>query len=170
LGYAAFVIKNEKKSFLSNPQILELPLFTLKVPKWWTLEMTTDNQIQFKRTDTSYDWKAYFTWSDLTEKLTAVELLVQHIHKQKIMLDPEESIKAPAQKIYNHLAKFAEFSDLAHVENTGTKDESERIYFDAYLVTLKSGKYFYCYSESSVLNGCVEGPFFEEAMLQLNLN
>ena len=61
LTYSMIIIKNEKKTYLKNAKIYNFHQFQLKVPTWWTeLPVEVKNLIQFERTDTRYDWKAFF--------------------------------------------------------------------------------------------------------------
>ena len=58
---------------------------------------------------------------------------------------------------------------MVRLEGTATQEQTERLYYDAFLVReIKSGHYLYAESKSSILNGLVEGPYFEEVMLRLD--
>ena len=51
-----------------------------------------------------------------------------------------------------------------------TAYRKERLYYDAFLIReIKSGFYLYAESKSSVLNGLVEGPYFEAVMTRMEL-
>ena len=60
-----------------------------------------------------------------------------------------------------------------HLEGSATEEEGEgeRIYFDAYLVHHPEKKcVLYAESKSTILNGPVEGPYFEECLKKLTVS
>ena len=59
---------------------------------------------------------------------------------------------------------------MVRLEGTATADRAERLYYDAFLIrNLKTGSFLYAESKSSILNGLVEGPYFEAVMTGMEL-
>lgn len=170
--YTLRVIKNEKRNYLDNSQTIIFKNFILLTPRWWTLIPTeSENTISFKRTDTRYDWEARFAWLEEKSELDLIELFKEKIHARNILFDEENSvIHNPSDFIEKDLIKSGRF-EMVRLEGTATADRMDRMYYDAFLIReLSTGHYLYAESKSSILNGLVEGPYFEEVMLRLQLN
>lgn len=162
LAYAAWVIKKEKKTFLENPISYKIGPFLLYVPKWWSPINDEKNQLLFERKDTKYEWVANFTLiRKPSDFINLDRLLIDFVKEKKILFDPE-STDINFKKNLNDL-------ELIEVGGTATQDEIERIYYE--IAFLKSNKYILiCESKSSVLNGAVEGPYFEEVVKRIKLS
>lgn len=167
--YTLRVIKNEKTNYLKNAKKIIFKNFILLVPTWWG-EIPQDNadEICFKRLDTNYDWEARFKWCEETSDKNIIELFKEKIVERKILFDEENSvIHNPSDFQDKPLIQSGEF-EMVRVEGTATSDRFERLYYDAFLIRhTQSGHYLYAESVSSVLNGLVEGPYFEEVMRQM---
>ncbi len=160
LVYAAWAIKKEKNTFLDNPIPYQLGSFLLKIPKWWTLIDDKKNQLIFERTDTKYDWAATFSLVKETPEFSTLDqLLIDFVKEKKIIFDPESSDISFKTNLAN--------LELIHVGGTATQDEIERIYYDIALIKSKKD-IIICESRSSVLNGAVEGPYFEEVIKMIS--
>ena len=61
------------------------------------------------------------------------------------------------------------FKSFVRVEGTCTEKKIYRFYYDIMIGVLENDQTLWCQSKSSVLNGCVEGPFFEEALKNLKV-
>lgn len=169
--YTMRVIKNEKRNYLENSQEIVFKNFKLFTPKWWSLlPIEKENEIVFKRLDTRYDWEARFIWSELSSPKEIIELFKEKIHERKILFDEENSvIHNPSDFREKDLIKSGNY-EMVRLEGTATADRAERLYYDAFLIRhLHTGHYLYAESKSSILNGLVEGPYFEEVMLRLSL-
>ncbi len=169
--YTLRVIKNEKTNYLKHAKKIIFKNFILLVPTWWgEVPQDNDDEICFKRLDTNYDWQASFKWFEETSEKDIIELFKEKIVERKILFDEENSvIHNPSDFQDKPLIKSGEF-EMVRVEGTATTDRYERLYYDAFLIRhLKSGHYLYAESVSSVLNGLVEGPYFEEVMRQIAL-
>ncbi len=167
--YTMRVIKNEKKNYLENAKKINFKKFQLLVPQWWgEVKTDSDNELLFKRLDTRYDWEAKFIWSEVSSDLDIIELFKVKIHARKILFDEDSSvIHNPSDFQKKDLIASKEF-EMVRIEGMATADRSERLYYDAFLIReLSTGHYLYAESRSSVLNGLVEGPYFEEVMLRL---
>lgn len=61
------------------------------------------------------------------------------------------------------------FQEVIRVEGKASQNVIKRIYYDIYLMRAQDDKgYFIFESWSSVLNGLVEGPYFEESLSELS--
>ncbi len=168
--YTMRVIKNEKKNYLENAKTISFKKFKLLVPSWWGEVPSTDtNELIFKRLDTRYDWEARFIWNEEKTNLDISELFKEKIHARQILFDEDSSvIHNPSDFQKKDLIASNEF-EMVRIEGTATAERSERLYYDAFLIReLSTGHYLYAESKSSVLNGLVEGPYFEEVMLRLS--
>lgn len=167
------VIKNEKKNYLKDPQEIYFKYFKLLTPRWWGLsssQIETPDEIIFKRLDTRYDWEARFIWSEKKSDKDIIELFKEKIFQRKILFDEDHSvIHNPSDFEEKDFIKSGRF-EMVRLEGPATFNAEERLYYDAYLIReLKTGYYLYAESRSSILNGLVEGPYFEEVMLRLEI-
>lgn len=169
--YTMRVIKNEKKNYLENAQDILFKEFKLITPRWWSVvDSGSEEELLFKRLDTRYEWEARFIWCTIPDQKNIIELFKEKIHARNILFDEENSvIHNPSDFREKDLIKSGLY-EMVRLEGTATEDRSERLYYDAFLIrNLKSGQYMYAESKSSILNGLVEGPYFEEVMLRLTL-
>jgi hypothetical protein len=167
--YTMRVIKNEKRNYLENAREIIFKNFKLLTPRWWSSVPTeSENEICFKRLDTRYDWEARFIWITEKSEKNLIELFQEKIHDRRILFDEESSvIHNPSDFSEKDLIKSGRF-EMVRLEGTATADRAERLYYDAFLIReIASGNYLYAESKSSILNGLVEGPYFEEVMLRL---
>lgn len=170
--YTMRVIKNEKRNYLANSQEVFFQNFKLLTPKWWSLlPKENENEIVFKRLDTRYDWEARFIWNEKSSDQDIIELFKEKINERKILFDEENSvIHNPSDFREKDLIASGKY-EMVRLEGTATADRMDRLYYDAFLIRhLETGHYLYAESRSSILNGLVEGPYFEEVMIRLSLN
>ena len=161
--YAAFVIKNEKKDAVNRGIPLSFHGFTFAIPCWWTATTKSDDFITYERTDTRYDWKACFHWlPSETIKEDPQSIFEKMTTKRNIVLDHETAvIKVPTMLIDLNNQGI----EALRVEGTATEDNEHRIYYDAFVFKGSDG-YLFMESRSSILNGLLEGPFFEQCLLK----
>lgn len=160
LAYAAWVIKKEKKTFLKYPITYKIGPFILNIPKWWSPINEEKHRLIFERRDTKYEWACTFSWiKKPTDFKSLDKILIDFVKEKKILFDPESSdINFKAN--LNNL-------ELVEVGGTATEDEIERIYYE--IAILKANQdILICESKSSVLNGAVEGPYFEEVIKRIS--
>ncbi len=169
--YTMWVIKNEKKNYEKEGTNINFKFFSMLIPKWWSkIETNNPNIISFQRADTRYEWQANFIWNDVSSNKDLHELFVDHIKERKIIFDSDSSI------VYNpndfksgELISSGQF-EMLRLEGTATEDAQNRLYYDAFLIrNKKTHQYLYAESKSSVLNGLVEGPYFEEVVLRIKI-
>ncbi len=168
------VIKNEKNTFLETAVSFPYKHFNLLIPSWWTQTLNEENTIAFERVDTRYDWKATFTWmpfSNEDQSLTLEDKAKELIIKRKILFDLDTgAILNPADFI-NHPALSKEGVSMLRIEGTATEDEVDRVYYDAFILRDEKARgHLFCESRSSVLNGLVEGPYFEEVIMRIEVS
>jgi len=171
MAYTAITIKKEKKVFLQNLKKYVLRGFKIATPSWWSQVESGENELVFKRTDTSYDWVAKFSITSNDDDLSIEELLVKKIKEKKVLFDEESSEIPSPERIERefNLGSNKDF-EIARVEGTATTDEFDRLYLDlAIMRNKKRDLVLLCESKSSVLNGGVEGPYFEEVIKQISV-
>ena len=105
----------------------------------------------------------------MKEYLTNKELktaFAEIIKDKQIVFDSDTSdVKNPSDFKAHQIFKDEE-PDMIRVEGTATQDMQDRIYYDAFLIRdIKQKGFLFCESRSSILNGMLEGPYFEEVLL-----
>jgi len=147
-AYATYAIKNEKEWAKKNEVAFQLKDLFFNTPAWWTVLNENQNSIQFHRTDTNYDWKATCQLLKTQEK-NLQKFAIEKLNQEKILFDLE-------------CTDITTEDNSLRIEGTATKDDEKRLYLDIYLVQNNKNDLYYFESRSSILNGCVEGPYFEE--------
>ncbi|WP_372652529.1 hypothetical protein [Halobacteriovorax sp.] len=171
--YSMIAIKEEKQAYVDNAKEFELKNFLFFLPSWWTnttesYDRDQSTQAVFERTDTRYDWRADFEWFESNDEIkdkSLEEIIVNKLENLKLIFDPEESVIDVPSSFQNFIPFLEGRIDLIHIEGTATEDVSERVYFDCYLIKDNiNDAYLFAKSRSSILNGAVEGPYFEEVL------
>lgn len=170
LTYAAFVIKNEKKEALDNSQPLKFQHLIFDIPPWWGTILHEHDKIIFERTDTRYDWRATFVWAPYEEvgegDKDLKQVFIELIREKNIFFDEINSVIHSPESFQDHPLIKSRQMEIVRVEGTATEKEIERVYYDAVLMRDHQKKgYLFAESRSSVLNGLVEGPYFEQVIL-----
>ena len=172
--YTMIIIVKEKKSFKDEAYDLVFGPLTLPVPRWWT--QTDQGQgdngeswIKFERTDTRYDWFAKFHFIPGHQEKPLEKLLEEKLDLEEMSYDEHEvQIETDSRVLFRDPHSKVHFQEVIRVEGTATQKIIERVYYDIYLVRgLNEAGYFIFESRSSVLNGSLEGPFFEECLSEL---
>lgn len=173
LVYLAKVIKSEKELYLSKAVPFNFHDFELLIPSWWSphSQGEEDNTLHFHRADTYYDWKAKFSWLPLSEEELSKdmkEIFGSLVSKKHIQFDSAEAVIKDKEHFVSHPLKKFQETDFLRVEGTATEDDEHRIYYDAFVVKDKKQRgILFCESRSSILNGMLEGPYFEEVIHRL---
>lgn len=174
LSYSTWVIKNEKHSYDDFGVIEVIDPFQIKVPSWWTKlkappveyfkNIPAKKELSFKRTDTRYDWYSHFITLDNSE---SVETIFDNFLSKNLDIIPD-----PENKKYKTFIKIKPNKTLpaTRIESMGTQSQTERIYIDLVVSKLNDQTVFIGYSLSSVLNGAVEGPYFDEVLKNISLS
>ena len=161
LAYAALKIKNEPNDYLKKSKFFNFNQFILRIPSWWTATKNEPNLIRFERTDTRYDWFAEF-WIKKTN-LSNEDLLQNLIKSLNVVFDEGDEF----DKISIKRIGLPEIS-ISRKEGMSTIAGIERAYFDIFVAKIQEGTVLVGKSHSSILNGCVEGPYFEEVIQRLD--
>ena len=168
--YTMLVIKNEKKTYIKNAREKFFHGFKLFLPEWWgEIDTNDENHLTFKRLDTRYDWEAHFYFTkanDAHSPLPSIqEMLKAKLEDKKLLFDSDTTIITNPSEFKARPLLTSGLFELCRVEGTATMDRQERTYYDAFMVkNLKTGDILFCESKSSILNGLVEGPYFEEVI------
>jgi len=159
LIYSMMSIKNEKKAFQEEATPTPFHYIELLIPKWWSLKKDTEFEKIYHRADTRYDWFARLSLITKNNKKLE-DLLDEYLKNEEIVFDTEAIVETNPR----HLFKDSSMEGVTlalRVEGKATEKVINRLYLDIYLFQYKEDAYFFI-SRSSVLNGIVEGPFFEE--------
>lgn len=171
--YTMLVIKNEKKIYLKNAREKIFHGFKLMLPEWWgEVETSNQNHLFFKRLDTRYEWEAHFVFTinqgELSSLPSIQEALKEKLEERKLLFDADTTIITNPTDFRERPLLTTGLFELCRVEGTATMDRQERTYYDAFMVRhLQTGDVLFCESKSSILNGLVEGPYFEEVIERL---
>jgi hypothetical protein len=170
LIYTLVVIKGEKKSFNENAVKKEFSNFIFLVPSWWGEVENTNTTLRYQRLDTRYEWEAKFSLLSFTEEQSIEDQFKEKITALKILFDTDSSIIMNPSDFKNHIHVLSRRFSIVRIEGTATQDETERRYLDAFLLRdHQTKKALFATSLSSVLNGLVEGPYFEEVLLNFDI-
>ena len=163
LSYAAIKIKNEPNDYLKKSTLFEFQHFILQIPSWWSLTVNENHLIKFERTDTNYDWYAQY-WTVKDDSRSIDIILNELVSSLNIIFDDSDNLEK------FHLKKESgNFPiEISRVEGMSTMDAIDRAYFDIF-VAKSDNKILIGKSHSSILNGCVEGPYFEEVLQRLKV-
>ncbi len=160
LSYAALKIKNEPNDYLRKARMIKFKSFQLLIPSWWSQTKNSENLIRFERLDTRYDWYAEF-WT-ISQMQDPHGLLEELIKSLKVVFDEKSDFEDYFIDNKIDLPKLR----IVRKEGMSTINGVERAYFDLF-VAKSSKKLLVGKSHSSILNGCVEGPYFEEVINRL---
>ena len=159
LTYASFKIKNEPDQYDKTSINKNFGAYILKIPSWWGLTLENKNKLQYERTDTRYDWA--ITFEIINKKPSdPLETLQNLVNELKIKFDlgfDVETLDLGEVIVYRH-------------EGMSTEDGIKRVYMDIAVVYSKDlESYMEVISRSSILNGCVEGPYVEKVLQNIEL-
>ncbi|MBA2404583.1 MAG: hypothetical protein H0V66_07420 [Bdellovibrionales bacterium] len=167
--YTMRIIGQEKSSFKQDSYEVQFGDLSLMIPNWWTLTQNSPTQLKFERTDTRYDWYALFTYYPDHQNKDMPLLLEEKLNQEKLEFDMDVVFETDSRVLFRDEKIQKEFQEVIRVEGQASQDVVERLYYDIYLMRRLSDKgYFIFESRSSVLNGLVEGPFFEESLSELS--
>lgn len=169
LLYAVYAIFKEKKEFLNECYFVEYKGLQFPIPEWWTQEVIDQNTLHFYRSDTRYDWDAHFQWID-QDNTDLEKIFDQYIIDEEVQFDPEVIVETNPSHLFLDSEIASKYSEFIRVEGMATQRKTERIYLDLVLFKIPgSSGYFKMQSLSSVLNGGVEGPYFESSLMHVEL-
>lgn len=169
--YAMKIIGTEKKSFKDESYTVEFGSLQLMIPRWWSITEQTDTLIKFERTDTRYDWFATFEYFPDTQNKSIPEILEAKLNQEEIEFDLDVVFETDSRVLFRDDKVQEKFQEVTRVEGKASQKVVDRIYYDIYIMRgLDDSGHFIFESRSSVLNGLLEGPYFEESLSELSLN
>jgi hypothetical protein len=167
--YTMRVIGEEKSTFKDDSYEVTFGNLTLMIPNWWTITEQTPTQLRFERTDTRYDWHAIFSYYPEHQDKPLPKLLEEKLDLEKIEFDMDVVFETDSRVLFRDSEIQEHFQEVIRVEGKASQNVVDRIYYDIYLLRgLNDMGYFIFESRSSVLNGLVEGPYFEEGLSELS--
>lgn len=167
--YTMKIIGREKSTFREESYEVQFEDLLLYIPNWWTITEQQDHGIKFERTDTRYDWYANYKYISHDSDKDLPLLLEDILNEQKIEFDQDVVFETDSRVLFRDEDIQREFQEVIRVEGKASEDVNDRIYYDIYLMKrLNRPGYFIFESKSSVLNGLVEGPYFEESLSELS--
>lgn len=167
--YTMKIIGQEKSTFRDESYEVQFEDLLLYIPNWWTITEQQDHEIKFERTDTRYDWYANYKYISHDSDKDLPLLLEDILNVQKIEFDQDVVFETDSRVLFRDEDIQREFQEVIRVEGKASEDVNDRIYYDIYLMKrLNRPGYFIFESKSSVLNGLVEGPYFEESLSELS--
>lgn len=165
LVYTMLVIKEEKKAYLENAINKQIGPLQFPFPSWWGFVSESEVGVVVERTDTRYEWSASYQWHSQTPDQSIEEQMRDYIQSQNILFDPDSTVIQTPQKFKEHPEVLSGNCEIVRIEGTATQNEIDRIYYDAFIIRdLKTGGHLIATSRSSVLNGLIEGPYFESTL------
>lgn len=167
--YTMKIIGQEKSTFKDESYEVQFGGLSLMIPNWWTIVQKAPEQLRFERTDTRYDWYALYTYIPDHRNETLPNLLEEKLNKEGVEFDMDVVFETDSRVIFRDSDIQAYFQEVIRVEGKASQHVTDRIYYDIYLMRAEGDKgYFIFESWSSVLNGLVEGPYFEESLSELS--
>lgn len=166
--YTMKIIGEEKTTFKDESYEVQFGDLSLGIPEWWTLVNETPTALRFERTDTRYEWYAIYSYFPDHQNKTLPELLEDKLNLEKIEFDMDVTFETDSRVLFRDSRIQEHFQEIIRVEGKAGQNVIKRIYYDIYLTrALNDQGYFIFESWSSVLNGLVEGPYFEESLSEL---
>lgn len=168
-AYTMRIVGQEKSSFKDDSYQVQFGRLSLMIPNWWTIVQQSDQQLRFERTDTQYDWFALFTYIPDQRNKTLPDLLEEKLNQEEIEFDMDVVFETDSRVIFRDSDIQEHFQEVIRVEGKASQRVTERIYYDIYLMRAENDQgHFVFESWSSVLNGLLEGPYFEESLSELS--
>ncbi len=167
--YTMKVIGQEKSTFRQDSYEVRFGNLSLMIPNWWTLTEQSEACLKFERTDTRYDWFSLFTYFPDDEGKELPLILEEKLNLERLEFDPEVVFETDSRVLFRDDQIQEKFQEVIRVEGMATQNIVDRVYYDIYLMRgLNDRGYFIFESRSSVLNGSLEGPYFEESLSELS--
>lgn len=167
LIYTMIVIKDEKTSFRETAITKTFNHFAFDIPSWWGLVHEDSSDLRYQRLDTRYEWEAHFHFIPEYEANKTIEDdFKERIQALRILFDPDSGVIMNPSDFKTHPQVINDRCTIVRVEGMATQDQTLRRYLDAFLIRDHYTRTaIFATSMSSILNGLVEGPYFEEVML-----
>ena len=167
--YTMKIIGEEKSTFKDDSYEVQFGRLSLMIPNWWSITDQTNNHLRFERTDTRYDWYAHFSYFPDHGGKSMPDLLSEKLDLEGVEFDMDVVFETDSRVLFRDDEIQEYFQEIIRVEGKASQNVTERIYYDIYLMRAQNDAgYFIFESRSSVLNGLVEGPYFEESLAELS--
>lgn len=167
--YTMKIIGEEKSTFRDESYQVTFGRLILMIANWWTIVDESSEHLRFERTDTRYDWYASFRYYPNHNNKTLPELLEEKLNAEKIEFDEDVVFETDSRVLFRDSEIQEYFQEVIRVEGKGSQNITERVYYDIYIMRAQDDSgYFIFESWSSVLNGSLEGPYFEESLAELS--
>jgi hypothetical protein len=167
--YTMKIIGEEKSTFKDESYEVQFEKLSLMIPNWWTIVEQTPSLLRFERTDTRYDWRALFAYIPNHQNKSMPDLLEDKLNLENIEFDMDVAFETDSRVLFRDSEIQEHFQEIIRVEGRASQNVIDRIYYDIYIMRSQDDNgYFLFESWSSVLNGSVEGPFFEESLSELS--
>jgi hypothetical protein len=167
--YTMKIIGEEKSTFKEDSYQVTFGKLALMIANWWTIVEETPESLRFERTDTHYDWYASFRYISSHGNKPLTDLLTEKLDLEKMEYDEDVVFETDSRVLFRDSEIQEYFQEVIRVEGKGSQNITERIYYDIYIMRAQNDPgYFIFESWSSVLNGSLEGPYFEESLSELS--
>ena len=125
--------------------------------------------MRFERRDTHYEWIARFERKSCPPTLSAQELAQKECERMEVAFGPHSPQKiTDARFIKNAILRKNLSNQSIRLEGTAHQFQTHRCYLDLFIIKRDhSPHYDLFYSWSSVLNGLIEGPYFDQVLENL---
>lgn len=168
--YTMKIIGEEKSSFKDDSYEVTFGVLKLMIPDWWSITEQTDHKMRFERTDTRYDWYAVYQYVPAHGGKDLPKILEEKLNEEEIEFDEDVVFETDSRVLFRDSKVQEHFQEVIRVEGKASQKIVDRIYYDIFLTRAQNDAgYFIFESRSSVLNGLVEGPYFEESIAELEL-
>jgi hypothetical protein len=167
--YTMKIIGQEKSTFKDESYEVQFDNLSLMIPNWWSIVQQTPHLLRFERADTRYDWYANFSYIPDRAGKSMPDLLEDKLNAQNIEFDMDVVFETDSRVLFRDSKIQEYFQEIIRVEGKASENVVDRIYYDIYLMRSQNDSGYYIFeSKSSVLNGLVEGPYFEESLSELS--
>lgn len=168
--YTLFIIKNEVQTYQEDASPLEIGNIEIDIANWWTLVESKKYFFHYERRDTRYEWFAKLQYCPTQNFKKIQDVFEQYLYEQKIFFDPDVNITTEPSHLFINPQTRSKIIECLRVEGKATQNQSKRIYWDIFVFRIEHENSYYIFeSWSSVLNGMLEGPFFEEAVTNMRI-
>jgi hypothetical protein len=164
--YTAYIVKNESHLVKKNQKIYFFHSLKMTVPSWWILDQTHDSirsdSWRFEHSSPS-DWHVSLQKISLgSHEYSLLEFFRRWLTQYEFEPDNTDTFSEFFSPLIN-------LDQGWRFEGSGTLQKEQRCYLDAVLFRLKNdpSHIFLFTSQSSILDGLVEGPYFDLMLKQL---
>jgi hypothetical protein len=163
--YTLIIIGSEGDTYEEDSREVSFFNLKMKVPNWWSEKEKLESSVNFHRADTFYEWEIKLS------KISSNDInkyLEDYITSEEIIYDEGETqIETIAKNRILVEDTVTKIENFIWVEGTATEKINSRIFLELVLVQVSVDEVYFFENKSSVLNGAIEGPYFDELMKSL---